>query len=584
MDNRNPILNHEDGPVSGMIAGHTIGSATKIGKGEIGGKAQSLIYFERILSAWYDRDAFANIKVEIPRFWVIATDWFDLFMEKNNLYDIAHSDTKDHHKFKAFLSAELPVELVWELRKLIAEIHAPLAIRSSSLLEDAINEPFAGVYCTKMIPNNQFSLESRLRTLREAIKFVYASTFSRNAKSYRRGMGRSHRDEKMAVIIQDIVGLRHGDRFYPNISGVARSNNYYSFGNARPENGVVSLALGLGKTIVSGGKAWTYCPAYPRAKPPFGSVKELLKGTQTQFWAVNMGKIPAVDPLQETEFLFEGNLGHAEEDDVLREIASTFDPQSERINIGVGTQGPRVLDFASLLELDEIPLNDLLKELLITCENALGKPVEIEFAVNFPRGNNEKARFGFLQIRPMFISEDLVEIKEEELTGDSVLIASKQVLGNGQLDSIKDIVFVKPDVFTAKDSWLATAELDEINRTLIEEEQPYLLVVIGRLGSSDPWLGIPVEWGQVSGCRAVIEATTSGMNVEMSQGSHFFHNVACLRVLYFSMDNTGHYPFKWEWLKNQREVIDLQFVRHVALDEPLHIKVDGKSGWGVINH
>ncbi len=584
MENKKSSSFHTKVSGSLEIAEHSTGSTLKIGKGEIGGKAHGLIHIERFLADSFDQSVYPKFKIEIPWFWLIATDWFDLFMERNNLYNIALSDTKDRHKVNSFLSAELPRELVCELRKRIDGIHAPLAVRSSSLLEDAINEPFAGVYDTKMIPNNQFSSESRLRTLCEAIKFVYASTFSRNAKSYRQGMGRSHREEKMAVMIQEVMGLRHGDRFYPNISGVARSYNYYSFGKARPENGVVSLALGLGKTIVSGGRAWTYCPAYPRAKPPFGSVKELLKETQIQFWAVNMGKIPAFDPLQETEYLFEGNLGHAEEDGVLREIASTFDPQSDRINIGIGTRGPRVLDFAPLLELDDIPLNDLLVDLLKTCENALGKPVEIEFAVNIPRNGHEKIRFGFLQIRPMFLSDDQVEIKEEELTGDRVLIASKQVLGNGQLDTIKDIVYVKPDVFSAKDSWLVAAELDEINRTLIEVERPYLLVVIGRLGTSDPWLGIPVEWGQVSGCKAVIEASTSGMNVDMSQGSHFFHNVACLRILYFSMDSTGQYPINWEWLKNQKEVNNLRFVRHVALDKPLRIKVDGNTSWGVIYH
>jgi hypothetical protein len=574
----------ESRSVSEGTSNHSNESITKIGNGEIGGKAQGLVQIESILADRFNQSAFPSFKMGIPWFWVVATDWFDLFMEKNRLYDIALSDTKERHMANAFLSAELPEELVGELRKLIAEVHVPLAVRSSSLLEDAINEPFAGVYDTKMVPNNQFSSESRLRTLCEAIKFVYASTFSRNAKSYRQGMGRSHREEKMAVMIQEVMGQRHGDRFYPNLSGVARSHNFYSFGNAQPENGVVSLALGLGKTIVSGGKTWTYCPAYPKNKPPFGSVQELLKETQTQFWSVNMGKPPACDPIQEAEYLFEGNLGHAEEDSVLREIASTYDPQSDRINIGTGMPGPRVLNFAPLLELDDIPLNDLLNDLMKTCEDALGNPVEIEFAVNFPQDGDKQARFGFLQVRPMFISDDRVEIKEQELSGDRVLIASKQVLGNGQLDSIKDIVYVKPDTFNAKDSWLIAAELDEMNRNLLEAENPYLLVVIGRLGTSDPWLGIPVEWGQVSGTRVVIESSTSEMNVDMSQGSHFFHNVACLRILYFSMDKTGQYPLKWEWLENQREINNSQFVRHVELDEPLHVKVDGNSGWGVIHH
>jgi hypothetical protein len=481
-----------------------------------------------------------------------------------------------------FQRAKLPAELVDELKKLISEVHVPLAVRSSSLLEDALHEPFAGVYGTKMVPNNQFSAEARLRTLMEAIKFVYASTFSQDAKSYRRAMGRTHREEKMAVMIQEVVGLRRGDRFYPNVSGVARSYNFYSLGYTQPENGVVSLALGLGKTIVDGGRTWTYCPAYPKVKPPFGSMKEMLTQTQTQYWSVNMGKPPTYDPIQETEYLFQGDLGHAETDGVLREVASTYDPQTDRLTLGVGTRGARVLNFGPLLELNEIPLNDLVRNLLTVCEDELGNPVEIEFAVDFGQSAGGCARFGFLQVRPMFISDDRVEVSEQELRGDHVVVASEQVLGNGQLDSIKDIVYVKPDVFNAKNSWLVAAELDEMNRQLMEAGRPYLLVVLGRLGTSDPWLGIPVNWGQVSGAKAIVEASSSDMSVDMSQGSHFFHNVTCLRILYFSTDKTGEYPVNWEWLERQKEIRDTQFVRHVGLDKPLHAKVDGKSGRGVI--
>lgn len=561
---------------------HSTKFLTRVGKGEIGGKAQGLARLEQILRNRFDRGAFPAIEVDIPWFWVITTDWFDLFMEKNRLYDIALSDTRDRHMANAFQRAELPAELVDELRRLIANVHVPLAVRSSSLLEDALQEPFAGVYDTKMVPNNQFSTEARLRTLVEAIKFVYASTFSRDAKSYRQAMGRSHEEEKMAVMIQEVVGLRRGDRFYPNVSGVARSYNFYSLGYTEPEHGVVSLALGLGKTIVDGGRTWTYCPAYPKVKPPFASMKELLTQTQTQYWSVNMGKPPTYDPIQETEYLFEGNLRHAEDDRVLKEVASTYDPQTERLTPGTGRSGARVLNFAPLLEINEIPLNDLVRNLLTICEEELGNPVEIEFAIDFGQGMGSSARFGFLQVRPMFISDDRVEIKEQELRGGHVVVATEQALGNGQLDSIKDIVYVKPDAFSAKDSWLIAAELDEMNRQLLEAGRPYLLVALGRLGTSDPWLGIPVKWGQVSGAKVVVEASSSDMSVDMSQGSHFFHNVTCLRILYFSTDKTGQYPVNWHWMERQRVVGDSQFVRHVTLDAPLHVKVDGKSGRGVI--
>ncbi len=582
MASQESTANQRCGTGSGRIVPRGGEAFARIGTGEIGGKAQGLARIEEILRARTAKGAYPRFEVDIPWFWVISTDWFERFMEKNRLYDLALSDTRDVHMANAFQKGDLPEELVGALRDLIAEIHAPLAVRSSSLLEDALEQPFAGVYATKMVPNNQFSAEARLRTLVEAVKFVYASSFSRSAKGYRQALGRSHRDEKMAVMIQEVVGLRHGDRFYPSVSGVARSYNFYALGHARPEDGVACLALGLGKTIVDGGRSWTYCPAHPKAKPPFGSMKELLSETQTQFWSVNMGKPPTYDPIGEAEYLFEGNLGHAEEDGVLREVASTYDPQSDRVILGTGSPGPRVLNFAPILELNEIPLNDLVRDLLAICEEALGNPVEIEFAVNFNRDRGSPARFGFLQVRPMFVPEDRVEVRPEELQGDHVLVASEQVLGNGRLDSIRDVVYVKPDAFSAKDTWLIAAELDDANRALLTAARPYLLLAIGRLGTSDPWLGIPVRWGQVSGARVVVEALSPGMNVDMSQGSHFFHNVTCLRILYFSTDRGGRYPVRWEWLQGQKVIRDTQFVRHVVLDKPLCVKVDGKSRRGVI--
>lgn len=557
---------------------------SRIGQGEIGGKAQGLAQISEILDSHFGSGAFPEIAVAIPRMTVITTDMFDCFMARNHLHDLAHSEARDTHIANAFQKANLPEELVDELRTLIAEIHSPLATRSSSLLEDAMKQPFAGVYATKMVPNNQFSTDARLRTLMESIKFVYASTFFRNAKLYLKAAGRSHEEEKMAVIIQEIVGLRHGDRFYPSISGVARSYNFYSLGYAKPENGVASLALGLGKTIVDGGRSWTYCPAFPKVEPPYSSTKELLTQTQTDFWAVNMGKLPKYDPIQETEYLCKGNLKDAENDGVLRNLASTYDPQSDKLTMGLGSPGPRVLNFSPLLQLNEYPLNDLVKDLLERCENEHGCPVEIEFAVT-PQGDGGRSfRFGFLQVRPMFVSRDIIEVKEEELSGSNVLLASEQVLGNGKLNSIKDIVYIKPDAFSSKDTGLIAAELDDMNRRLLETDRPYLLITIGRLGTSDPWLGIPVQWGQVAGAKAIVEASVDEMNVDMSQGSHFFHNVTCFQVLYFSTTKTGKYPVKWEWLNEQEIVRDCRFVRHVGLDKQLHIKVDGKSKRGVIFH
>ncbi|HEX9834673.1 MAG TPA: hypothetical protein VGA66_16605, partial [Mycobacterium sp.] len=346
---------------------------------------------------------------------------------------------------------------------------------------------------------------------------------------------------------------------------------------ARPEDGVVSLALGLGKTIVDGDVCWTYSPAQPRAVPPFGSIREWLTGTQTEFWAVNMGKPPVFDPIRETEYLIKSNLADAEFDDALRYLASTYDSRSDRIVIGTGVPGPRILTFAPLLVLNDIPVNDLIRQLLTIGEQALGAAVEIEFAMTF-----HPTRFGFLQVRPMAVSHDVVEVRDEDLQGDDVLLASETVLGNGVIENIGDIVYVKPETFEARHTPQVAQELERINRDLIKLRRPYLLIGLGRWGSSDPWLGIPVNWGQISGAKVLVEATLPNMDKEISQGSHFFHNLASFQVSYFAVRHSGKYQIDWPWLAAQPPVAETQFVRQVKLSQPLRVKVDGRSGRGVV--
>ncbi len=322
---------------------------TQMGNGEIGGKAKGLLYVREALLSQVDPKFTDTFIVNIPVLTVIATDIFDIFIARNELTETAQSDLPDDRIAHAFQAAEFPAEVIGDLRGLIEKVRTPLAVRSSSLLEDALFRPFAGVYGTKMIPNNQADTDTRFRKLIEAIKFVFASTFFKEAKNYIKVTGMSPADEKMAVIIQEVVGNGHGERYYPEISGVARSYNYYPFGKADSDEGVVSLALGLGKTIVDGGKSWSYCPKYPRIGPPYGSTSEILRQTQTDFWAVNMGKPPAHDPVRETEYLVQGDLSKAEYDGTLDNIASTYQAQSDRIVIGTGADGPRVLDFAPVL-------------------------------------------------------------------------------------------------------------------------------------------------------------------------------------------------------------------------------------------
>jgi len=563
-------------------------SVTRIGDGEIGGKAGGLVFIRDLIEKEPETQRLPGIEVFVPTLTVLATDVFDAFMQRNGLDEIAHSEAPDERIAHAFQKASFPVEHLGDLRALVEQVHAPLAVRSSSLLEDALFQPFAGVYETKMIPNNQPDADTRFRRLVEAVKFVYASTFFRAAKSYIRATDKEVSDEKMAVVIQEVVGRRFGDRFYPHVSGVGRSYNFFPSGRAEREDGVVNLALGLGKTIVDGGASWIYSPAHPKAPPPFGSPRELLKNTQLKFWAVNMGKPPAYDPTAETEYLVEADLAAAEYDGTLPPVASTCDTRSGRLVPGTGPDGARVLNFAPLLAYPELPFNDLVKRLLAMGREALGRAVEMEFAVTFPPKWADWGRFGFLQLRPMLVSDERVEIEEEEMRGHGLLLASERVMGNGVLETIRDVVYVKPEAFEARLTARIAAELEDLNGPLLRDRRPYLLIGFGRWGSSDPWLGIPVKWGQIAGARVIVEATLPNMNPDPSQGAHFFHNIVSFQVSYFTVRHAeggkASQAIDWEWLGGREVAAETDHVRHVRLARPLLVKVDGRTGRGAVWH
>lgn len=553
-------------------AGLVSGAEINAWREEIGGKAQGLLSIQDVITGAGE----GQIEVGIPKMTVLGVSLFDAFMDRNDLWGAASEDLSDERIAHAFQQGDMPFEALGPLRALVAGWTTPLAVRSSGLLEDSTNRPFAGVYLTKMIPNNAPDLDTRFQKLVEAVKFVWASTFFRISKDYCQATGLCMGDEKMAVIIQEMVGKRHSDRFYPELSGVARSFNYYPIQPARPEDGVVNLALGLGKTIVDGGKTWTYSPAYPQMPPPYHA-KEFLRETQNEFWVVNLGEPPEYDPINETEYMRVENLRTAERDGVLPHLASTYDLENERFSIGVGSRGPRVLTFAPLLELDEIPFNRVVADLLFRCEEKLGCPVEIEFAMTF-----DPPRLGFLQVRPMVLPEGDQQVTREDLQNPNAIIASENVLGNGALEGISDVVYVMPERFNMRDTRRIADELAEINQRLLEEARPYILIVFGRLGTLDPWLGIPVTWGQVCGASVVVEASQENARVELSQGSHYFHNIINLGVFYFCVPYSNTYHINWEMLNRQPAVAEGEFTRHVRLATPLHVRVDGHSGRGII--
>jgi hypothetical protein len=557
---------------------------TQIGTGSLGGKASGLVLIKDLLAKQIDPDSFPDVDINVPTMAVIATDCFDQFIAQNRLADLPFEEMPDDRIAHAFQQGDLPVELLGDLRALIVQVKTPLAIRSSSLLEDALGRPFAGVYATKMIPNNQFDPDARFQRLVEAIKYVYGSTYFREARDYIRTTGTKPSQEKMAVIIQEVVGQRRGDRFYPDISGVARSYNFYAFEPACPEEGVATLALGLGKTIVDGGIAWTFSPAYPKKPLPFASVQELLKGTQTEFWAVNMGKAPAYDPASETEYLVHANLADAEADEALCFLASTYDPERDRVVPGMGSRGPRILNFAPMLVQEEFRLNDLVKALLNASEKTVNAKVEIEFAMTLQgrRGERPPARLGFLQVRSMVVSDEVVDITVEDLSDPRAIVASDMVMGNGTADDIQDIVFVRPEKFSPLHTPAIAQQLGSINRELRDQKRPFLLIGFGRWGSSHPSLGIPVDWSQISGARAIVEATLPEMNVELSQGSHFFHNLSSFRASYFMVQHGRQFGINWDWLNPQPVVNETEFIRHVRPAERLSVRVDGRTARGII--
>lgn len=561
---------------------------TTIGSGALGGKASGLLAAREALAVRPASLHFEDLEISVPTLTVIATDAFDLFLERNRLHDLVGSEADDRTIAATLQRAELPTEIVGDLWALVRQLHTPLAVRSSSLLEDALAHPFAGVYATKMIPNNQHDPETRFRKLVEAVKFVYASTFFRESRAYIRMTGRKPEEEKMAVIVQEVVGHRHGPRFYPEVAGVARSWNFYPTGHAQPAEGVLDLALGLGKTIVDGGRAWTCSPAHPRSVPPFNSVDHMIEQTQSEFWAVNMGPPPAYDPTVETEYLVRAGLSDAEADGTLVHVASTYDAASDRVVMSVGERGPRIVDFAPMLRLAEWPVIEAVRGLLGLFAERLAAPVEIEFALTFPvppsptEPGGRPARLGFLQVRPMLVSGQTVEIGDDEFAGLAAVVRSEHVMGNGVIEGLCDIVYVKPEVFEARHTPAIAEQVDHLNQGLVEEGRPYVLVGFGRWGSSDPWLGVPVNWAQIAGARVIVEASLPAMNVDMSQGAHFFHNLLSFRVAYFSVPGLDDSGINWEWLRALPARRETEFVRQVETPAPLLVRVDGRRGRGVV--
>lgn len=560
-------------------------SVARIGGGSLGGKARGLGFVNTLINDYNVRDKFDGITISVPAAVVIGTDVFDQFLEENDLRDFAFSCRDDREITKRFLEApRFPEDILGELAAFMNIVRSPLAIRSSSLLEDSQYHPFAGVYETYMIPNNHPNSMVRLNDLLNSIKRVFASTFYNSAKEYIKITSYRLEEEKMAVIVQKLVGTPHEERFYPEISGVAKSYNFYPLPSQSCTDGTVSVALGLGKTVVDGGNVVRFCPKYPADIIQFYSVKETLNTTQHEFFALSLNSSSDFGFETRDMLVQQFSLSTAESDLTLRWVGSTYSPESDSIVEGLGRQGSRVVTFAPILKGKLFPLPQILELLLDMGTWGMGTPVEIEFAVSMDQKNGKTKEFGLLQMRPLVVHREPEQLKIEVVEKSSLICQSDQVLGNGLIEDICDIILVDHGTFERSKTREIAREVSMFNARLLNDRKPYLLVGLGRWGTLDPWLGIPVNWEQIAGARVIIESGMKDMAVEPSQGSHFFQNITSFMVGYFTVNpqkELGGY-LDWDWLLGRDPSDRMEYTRHLVFKKPLIVKINGHQSNGII--
>lgn len=553
----------------------------RIGDGSLGGKGRGLAFLDNIVKCHPEFERYKDVSVQIPKTVVLCTDIFDTFMEQNNLYPIALSDASDDEILQAFLKAQLPDTFIDDFFAFFEATGAPIAVRSSSLLEDSHYQPFAGIYSTYMIPFLK-DREEMLRMLACAIKAVYASVYYKASKAYMTATSNVIDQEKMAVILQQVVGEEYGKKYYPAMSGVLRSLNYYPIGDEKTEEGVVSLALGLGKYIVDGGKTLRFSPYHPHKVLQLSEVKLALKETQTQFYALDMQRVGQDFKVDDGFNILHLDIKEAEKDGSLTYIASTYSPDDQAIYSGLQEGGRKIISFAGVLQHDVFPLSNLLQMTMEYGVEAMRRPVEIEFAVNLH--NDRSGELYLLQIRPIADTKQLVEIDFSEVDQAACLLCSNHSLGHGAMNDVRDIVYVKTgDSYSPKYHQEIAQEIAQLNDSLLKEEIPYILVGPGRWGSSDPWLGIPVSWAQISGARIIVEEGLETYNVDPSQGTHFFQNLTSFGVGYLTVNNsTNDGCFRQELLDALPAVKETKYIRHVRLSKNLRILMDGKQQKAVV--
>ncbi|MEN8149106.1 MAG: PEP/pyruvate-binding domain-containing protein [Planctomycetota bacterium] len=557
------------------------GTFARIGGGSLGGKGRGLAFVSRLVETYGIGDRFEGVSIQVPAAVVVGTDVFDEFLELNHLRDFALSTGDDAKIERRFLSAPLPEHAVDQLRAFVDRIRYPLAVRSSSLLEDSKHQPFAGIYSTYMVPNNRGSFEKRLEDVLSAVKRVYASTFGLRAKAYTKATSHRLEEEKMAVVIQRLVGTAHDHRFYPDFAGVARSHNFYPAGPMKSDDGIASVALGLGAFVVEGGAAVRFCPRYPHHLIQFSSVEDTLNYAQRHFYALELRNGES-GPI-ENSGLSKFDLSTAKEDGVLGLVGSIYSMENNAIYDGVARPGVPLVTFAPILKHDRFPLPEILDTVLEIGRWSMSAAVEMEFAVNCSVEPGEPKQFSILQMRPMVVGQEQEVVEADAESADRLVCESRQVLGNGIIEDIRDVVLVDITEFDRSMTREVAGQIGRLNHRLSSEGIPYILFGVGRWGSSDPWLGIPVKWEEISGAGVIVESNFLDLKVTPSQGSHFFQNLATMRIGYFTVEaEEDGGILDWDWLLAQEAAHAESLSRHVRLPEPLTVRMDGRTGHGVI--
>ena len=553
----------------------------RIGDGSLGGKGRGLAFLDNIIKTHPEFNEFEGVKVSIPKTVVLCTDVFDQFMDNNNLYQLALSDAPDEEILQAFIKAQLPDQFIDDFKTFFEAIRHPIAIRSSSLLEDSHYQPFAGIYSTYMIPYLE-DKDEMLRMLAAAIKSVYASVYFKDSKAYMTATRNVIDQEKMAVILQEVVGKQYGDHFYPNFSGVLRSINYYPLGYEKSEEGIASLALGLGKYIVDGGQTLRVSPYHPAQVLQTSDMEIALRQTQTQFYALDMKRVGVDFKVDDGFNILKLKVKDAENDGALNFIASTYDANDRVIRDGLYDGGRKIVSFNGVLRHGVFPLPELLKLSMHHGADSMRRPVEIEFACTL--NDDRTGEFYLLQIRPIVDSKQVLDQDIMAIPDDKCLLRSHNSLGHGVSDDIVDVVYVKTDEnFTASDNPVVAMEVERINKKFLADGKNYVLVGPGRWGSSDSWLGVPVKWPHISAAKLIVETTLKNYSVDPSQGTHFFQNLTSFGVGYFTIDeNKGMGFFRKEILDAMPAVEETPHVRHVRFSKPLHIMMDGMKQEGLV--